>query len=411
MDGRQPAIRKNYKMKYFAIFLAAMLLVNLATAQNTTQKRAPLENAPEVYSAEKRYQPFRETAFLGIYSEQLSEEKARKLGFDNLYGSYVTRVVENSAAERAGVRPLDYIYGVDEYRTGKEQNLTHIIRKYKPGQPAVLHLYRRGEKQALKATFGARTESKSRERDKCEDPFLGISAAGKRGEAPDGVTVNIIDNSTAEAIGMQDGDHIIAINGYRMLDWQDISTAINAMKVGEKITVEVARNGKEQKMRGPIKSYCETKPEKALNMDIQVAPQPGEWFDRYFKKGEKKEIVIVGPEQVEVDVRSLGADEAIKLEREKKITLKAVNNLALEGLTIEQDGDGFEMEFTLPGRGETSIRIYNEAGRLIYLYDLGNFSGEFRDEVNLSQNDTGNFYLEIRQGDKSAAKKITLSSK
>ncbi len=398
-------------MKYFAIFLAAILYGNLATAQATTQKRAPLERAPVVFSAEKKYQPSREMAFLGIYSEQLPEEKARKLGFDNLYGSYVTRVVENSAAERAGVRPLDYIYGVDEYRTGKEQNLTHIIRKYEPGQPATLHLYRRGEKRTLKVNFGTRIESKTRERDKCEDPFLGISATAMKGNTPDGVTVKIIDNSTAKAIGMQDEDHITAINGYRMLDWKDISTAINAMKVGEKITVEVIRNGKNQKMSGPIKSYCETKPEKAMDMDLQIAPLPGEWFDRYFKKGEEKTIVIVGPKKTEVDIRKLSADEAVKLEREKKIELKAGNDLPVESFSIEQAGDTFEMEFTLPGRGETNIRIYNEAGRLIYLYDLGEFSGEFRDEVNLSQNVTGNFYLEIRQGNRSLAQKITLSSK
>ncbi|MCB0546442.1 MAG: PDZ domain-containing protein [Phaeodactylibacter sp.] len=376
-------------MKYFLAFLAGLLWISTLPAQDTTQK----------------------SAFLGVYSEQLSEEKALKLGFDNLYGSYVSKVVENSAADRAKVQPLDYIYGIDEYRTGKEQSLIQIIRKYKPNQEATLHLYRKGEKRTLRVTFGPRVEGKARVPDKCEDPFLGITAAGKRDDAPDGVTVNIIDNSTARSIGMQDGDHIVAINGNRMLDWQDISTAINALKVGDKITVGFIRNGKRQEKSGLIKSYCETKPGTATTMDIKIAPQPGEWFDRYFKKGDGQTIIIGGIKKTEIAVASLSPDEAAKLNREKGTELKAANNLQAAEFSIEQSGDTFEMEFTLTTSGKTSVRIYNEAGRLIYLYDLGNFSGDFRDEVNLSQPGTGNFYLEIQQGNKSATKKITLSSK
>lgn len=389
MAGPGPAIRKNKKMKYLTTLLASLIWISLLPAQNTRQ----------------------ETAFLGIYSEQLSKEKARKLGFDNLYGSYVTRVVEKSAAERAGVEPFDYIYGIDEYRTGKEQNLTQIIRKYEPGEDATLHLYRKGKNRMLKATFGARTESETRERDKCSAPFLGITATKTSEGEPEGVTVNIINNSTAEALGMEDGDHIVAINGFQMLDWQDISTAIKAMEVGNKITVEFLRNGQKQKKSGPIKSYCETKPAEAMNMEIEVAPKPGEWFDRYFKKGEGQTIVIGSAGEVDVDVQDMSSTEAAKVNREKGIELKTANNLAIEEFSIEQDGDNFEMEFTLPGSGETSLRIYNEAGRLIYQYDLGNFSGDFRDEVNLPQNAAGHFYLEIQQGNKSVAKKITLSSK
>ena len=220
-------------MKYFAILMACLLWANHLSAQYTN----------------------REPAFLGIYSEQLSKEKARKLGFDNLYGSYVSRVVENSAAERAGVQPFDYIYGIDEYRTGKEQSLTQIIRKYHPNQNATLHLYRKGGNRTLNVTFSARSDSKAKARDKCNDPFFGISAAEMNEEEMEGVTVNIIDNSTAKAIGMENGDRIIAINGYRMLDWQDIKTAINTMKVGNQIAVDFIRNGKKMKKQGAIKSY------------------------------------------------------------------------------------------------------------------------------------------------------------
>ncbi|MCO6492982.1 MAG: PDZ domain-containing protein [Phaeodactylibacter sp.] len=375
-------------MKYFTMLLAGLLWASCLPAQATTQ----------------------ETAFLGIYSEQISREKARKLGFDNLYGSYVTRVIENSAAERAGVQPFDYIYGIDEYRTGKEQSLTQIIHKYKSGQSATLHLYRKDNKRTLPVTFGARSERKSQETDKCKDPFLGISATKTSESEQEGVTVKIIDNSTARAIGMEDGDHIVAINGFRMLDWQDITTAIHALKAGDKITVEFLRDGRKMKESGPIKSYCETKPGEAVKMEIEVAPMPGEWFDRYFKK-RGEETAITGETRVTaIKVEDIGPDEAGQVNREKGIGLKGAGNLSIEDFSLELDGEEFELEFTLPDNGATNIRIYNEAGRLIYQYDLGEFSGDFRDEVNLPANKPGSFYLEVEQGGKSAAKKIVLFS-
>ena len=146
-------------------------------------------------------------------------------------------------------------------------------------------------------------------------------------------------------------------------------------------------------------------------MEIKVAPQPGEWFDRYFKKGEEQTIIFSVADEVQANVQSLSSDEAARVNREKGISLKAANNLAVEGLSVEQNKDLFELEFTLAGSGDTNIRIFNDAGRMIYQYDLGNFSGDFTDEVNLSQNGKGNFFLEIQQGNRSVTKKITLSSK
>ena len=376
-------------MRYFAILMACLLWASHLSAQYTT----------------------REPAFLGIYSEQISQEKARKLGFDNLYGSYVSRVVENSAAQRAGVQPFDYIYGIDEYRTGKEQTLAQIIRKYTADQDATLHFYRKGKNRTLNITFSTRSGQRTEASDKCQDPFFGISAAEMNEPETEGITVNIIDNSTAKTIGMEDGDHITAINDYRMLDWQDIKTAINTMKVGNQIAVDFIRNGKKMKKQGPIKSYCETKPDEAMQMEINVAPRPGDWFDRYFTKGEEPAIVFRSDNELQINIQSLGADEVARVNREKGLSLKGANNLAIEALSIEQDEDTVELKFTLPGNGETTVRIYNDTGRMIYQYDLGDFTGNFKDEANLFQNGAGNFFLEVQQGDRSVTKKITLSFK
>jgi hypothetical protein len=68
----------------------------------------------------------------------------------------------------------------------------------------------------------------------------------------------------------------------------------------------------------------------------------------------------------------------------------------------------FKLQFDLPEKGQTEIKVFNAAGRIIYEYELGNFTGEFSDEVDISQNGTGTYFLQIRQGEKYASKKIIL---
>ena len=71
---------------------------------------------------------------------------------------------------------------------------------------------------------------------------------------------------------MQDKRPHRGINGNRMLDWQDISTAINALKVGIKSPLGLSGMASGRK-KAADQVYCETKPGTATTMDIKIAPQ------------------------------------------------------------------------------------------------------------------------------------------
>ena len=149
------------------------------------------------------------TPFLGIYSNGISKKKAKALNFENTEGSYITGVIGNTAAEKAGLQPFDYIYGIDEYRTDYGLSLTSILRKYDPGDEVTLHLYRKGKKETRVINLGKRSDAEYHKRKKSEDPFLGVEQRSKGWEDNyEGVRVNIVSNSTAEAMGLEDGDVI-----------------------------------------------------------------------------------------------------------------------------------------------------------------------------------------------------------
>ena len=62
----------------------------------------------------------------------------------------------------------------------------------------------------------------------------------------------------------------------------------------------------------------------------------------------------------------------------------------------------------MPSSGETLVLVKNPEGRTIYEYDLGDFSGDFEDEVDMIQNGEGAYLLIVKQDGKDANKKITI---
>lgn len=106
-------------------------------------------------------------AFIGIFTEMISKQKAQRLGFDNPYGIYVTGIIPNSGAEQAGLKAFDYIFGFDEYRAGEQQDLGLIMKKYAPGDKATVHYYRKGKKATASIVFTKPIKAKKDEQSDC----------------------------------------------------------------------------------------------------------------------------------------------------------------------------------------------------------------------------------------------------
>jgi len=342
-------------------------------------------------------------AFLGIYSEDISAEKARKLGSDNPFGSYVTGVIPHSAAEKAGVKMMDYIFGVDDFRTTQSQRLGDLFRKYRPNDRAVLHLIRKGKPRTLRVVFGARPETLETTSqptpNKCEDAFFGISDGGTH--AGNGVKINIVPHSSADEIGLKNGDILLTINGYIVTDWSDIAMVIDHLRPGDNIAVRATRNGQPVAASGILKSYAETK--KCPDCDCRTIPDPEVAWKEKANPG-------LRTSNLRFEIGEVPASDRPQLPQTAPFLSN--NTLIINNLSIDLRGDkhAVVLHFSLPESGPVRVRIYNDSGRLIYDYDLGNFSGDFEDEVDLIQNTPGDFYLEIRQGTRSALRKIRVQS-
>ncbi len=337
-------------------------------------------------------------AYLGFYSDRPSRRKAERLGFDNPYGVYISKVIPGTAAEKYDLQPFDYIYGVDEYRVGKEQSITSIFSKYYAGEKATLYIVRKGKNQKLPIVFGQRSDSdEDYNGDPCEKPFLGVQQAYGQNER--GVQVNPVRNSTAEAMGIEDGDIITEINGYPMIDWEDITIALGMVQAGDQVEVTWLHNGARNAKTLPIKSSCDTKgSSRSSQIYIDEDDKQVMTFSDQSLKGMHTRLSTLSEQQVqEVNSRlDLNLSEEVSLKVDKF------------SLVMDRGQDEYRIQFSLPEKGNTQLRLFNDKGRVVYAYDLGEFVGDFSDRIDISSNGPGVYFLEILQDRESSVYEIEL---
>ena len=351
-------------------------------------------------------------AFLGVFVKRISTKKAAALGFDNPYGSYVSGIVKGTAAEKAGLMPFDYIFGIDEYRTGENQSLRDILLKYDAGDEAVVHFFRKGKKMKKDIIFLPKDRAIRTKRNKCEDPFLGIIEVEKK-DGQTGVVVKPVHHSTAEKMGLQAGDVITHINGFPIYDWTDAGIAINMLRPGDVIKVTYIRDGVEKNSSEKIMSYAKTKncnncdcsdkdlafaiPEIKINVPDDIIKLHS--FDA--------PPVVVSGRNVELDYPS---QQDLKILEAKGINMDRPKELQVTNLQLSPNltTGMFDLRFELPTGGHTVVRAINPTGRIIYEYDLGRFTGAFFDHIDFSRNGPGPYFLQIRQDGASLVRKVIL---
>lgn len=319
-------------------------------------------------------------AFLGIIFQKISAEKAEILGFDNPYGSYVSKVIPNSAADKAGIEPFDYIFGFDEYRVSEQKDLSAILDLYEPLDRATIHFVRKGKPLQLPIVFFGITNYRFPPSTPCTDPFLGVT---KDLSSPvwAGVRVNILENSTAEALGMASGDIIYKINDYQMVDWNDITIAIDNIKVGTPVKVDFYRDNQPFYGSAPMKSECATKigPQFAPSFPIEVDPVNGQILTQQ----------LLSPEEILFSNQKFG------------IQLRPQQNLEIPPPQLALKDGKLQLKLQIHSPGETVIQMYNDRGRLFYDYQMGQFSGIFEEEMKLNPNVAQRLLLFIRHENQS----------
>lgn len=191
--------------------------------------------------------------WLGVVIQEVNRDLAESFGLERPHGALVTRVLEGSPAQEAGLEAGDIIIRFNDTPIDFSSELPHVVGRVQVGTESRLRVVREGREMTLKVKIGELAER--------EDAQLGYSSSGTqqapsrlglRVEAlPDGFTERLdieggvriveVEGPAADA-GMTSGDIITRLNNQQVPDVDTFLDVVEGLPAGRSVPVLVIRD-------------------------------------------------------------------------------------------------------------------------------------------------------------------------
>jgi|GEM_PF-1588375 len=357
--------------------------------------------------------------------KEIKGEKRPYLGIsmdNDEAGVTILNIVENSAAEKAGLKEGDVIKTLNGKAVDNVDKVIEVIRAMNVGDDVTITYLRDGQNSSTNAKLGekpSRTFSragghppflyssntcspspddhKSRwmkrmekncER-KCNAPFLGIYMGGEIEDAVDDkVTITkVMENTGAEAAGIQGGDVIQKIDRTSISDVNQVINLISEYEPRDVIKVQVLRNGKKKRIKATLGN---------MTQDDRYSPCDCETGKVNTNGMTDKEIILIKVTDEEVDAPDFGIIN---------------NTLKLDDINLfpNPNNGTFTLQFTSERKMPTQITVIDVTGKEVYREEVSDFNGRYDKRIDLPNVGKGNYFLNIIRGDKIFTEQIVLS--
>ncbi|KGY13696.1 serine endoprotease DegQ [Vibrio tubiashii] len=154
---------------------------------------------------------------LGVQGGEITSELAEALGYESSKGAFVSQVVPDSAADKAGLEAGDVIVSVNGKAINSFSELRAKVATLGAGKEVELGIVRDGKKRSFDVTLGEQTDVKTTA-DKLHEGLAGAELTNTNsGDKVQGVKVTSVEKgSSAEAYQLQKDDIIIGVNRQRV---------------------------------------------------------------------------------------------------------------------------------------------------------------------------------------------------
>ncbi|GAA3588882.1 trypsin-like peptidase domain-containing protein [Flavivirga amylovorans] len=188
-----------------------------------------------------------QNGILGISGRTLNSEFAEQLGIDDTQGVYVGSIVEDSGAEKSGVKKGDIIKEIDNVKVSKFSDLIGHISAKRANDVVNLTLSRNGTLRTVPVTLIKNETFKM--------PLVGRIKNAKQEDlkkfnTPNGVKIIELDQEYAEYWknnGVSEGSIITSINDIKVNSVDDVQNALQDKSLGS-LRIELI-NSKGEKER------------------------------------------------------------------------------------------------------------------------------------------------------------------
>lgn len=125
------------------------------------------------------------------------------------------------------------------------------------------------------------------------------------------------------------------------------------------------------------------------------------------KEGATKQVMITKTIIKHIDIKDADEKELKRLgqsgsQKEQKL------NLANMSFYPNPNTGKFNLSFSLPEKGDAEVTILNTEGKVVYTEKLPAFSGNYDQEIDISKQAKGIYFVKVEQGKNSQVKKIVL---
>ncbi len=165
---------------------------------------------------------------LGVQGGEVNSELAEALGYNSTKGAFVSQVVPDSAAEKAGIEAGDIIVSVNGKKIETFSELRAKVATLGAGKTVKLGIIRDGKEKTYDVTLGEASNSKTKA-DKLHKGLEGAELSNTTSSDPiKGVKVtSVTKGSPAESYQLQKDDIIIGVNRQRVKNIADLRTIMD----------------------------------------------------------------------------------------------------------------------------------------------------------------------------------------
>lgn len=328
--------------------------------------------------------------FLGVVPHTVDDDIVDKYRLPGgaREGVFLSEIVKNSAAASAGLQAKDVIVRINGEEITDNDDLRYGIADAARENDGKMNIVvvRDGVRRTIKAVLGEKTTTskvhvKVDEKEKVivKKPFLGVymATAGNGGVR----ITNTVRGKAAEEAGIQADDIIVDFDGESVANYNDLVYKLNNYKPGDKIRIGLLRDGDPRTVRLTLGEKTVT---------------------RYVMKEKIK------TQEIDIDVM-------IREFSDRKVAEELLSDM--ENPTLEMPdfdvfpnpSDGrFTVRFTPSPGGPVNIKVYDIKGRILYQESLTDFRGTYDKRIDIADNPSGNYFLQITQNGQGMAKQLVI---
>ena len=181
--------------------------------------------------------------YLGVYIEDLEENKAKALGIKDTKGAFIVMIVDNSPADKAGLKEKDVIIALNSIPVEDSNQLRNDVSSMRPNDVVVFSVIRNELRQSISVILGERpsdgNENKINPNTQTYDK-IGLKIDNHK----DGIVIIDIDKkSIAYKNNLRKNDIITEIGREQITSIDDYNNALKAYSSGDTIMIRIIKNG------------------------------------------------------------------------------------------------------------------------------------------------------------------------